>query len=107
MLTGNPYYLALGVAALAATKLSLDICRQLYRGCLALLTTIDEKERLAADLEAANAGLERREAERRETEAAVKGLRAALTHVSRMSTMGAMAATLATEPNPALHGSTN
>src|SRR3546814_11597385 len=53
MLTGNPYYLALGVAALAATKLSLDICRQLYRGCLALLTTIDEKERLAADLEAA------------------------------------------------------
>src|SRR3546814_2119489 len=63
------------------TKLSLDICRQIYRGCLALLTTIDEKERLAADLEAANAGLERREAERRETEAAVTGLRAELTHV--------------------------
>src|SRR3546814_10789494 len=94
MLTGNPYYLALGVAALAATKLSLDICRQLYRGCLALLTTIDEKERLAADLEAANAGLERREAERRETGAAVTGLRAELTHVSRLSAMGAMASTL-------------
>src|SRR3546814_614137 len=107
MLTGNPYYLALGVAALAATKLSLDICRQLYRGCLALLTTIDEKERLAADLEAANAGLERREAERRETEAAVTGLRAELTHVSRLSAMGAMASTLAHELNQPLTAVTN
>src|SRR3546814_7530223 len=53
MLTGNPYYLALGVAALAATKLSLDLCRQLYRGCPALLTPIDETERLADNLEAA------------------------------------------------------
>lgn len=107
MLTGDPYYLALGFVAAAATKLSIDICRQLYRGLLNVLTTIDEKERLAVDLKAANAVLERREAERREAEAAVTRLRTELTHVSRLSAMGAMASTLAHELNQPLTAVTN
>ncbi len=107
ILSGDPYYLALGVAALAATRLFLGICAQLHDSAVKLFTTIDEKERLAGQLEAANANLEQRESERIKAESAIRRLRTELTHVSRLSAMGAMASTLAHELNQPLTAVTN
>lgn len=102
ILSGNPYYLALGLVALAATRLSIDICAQLHNNAVTLLRTIDEKERLGELIETAKADLERRERERGAAEAALRRLQSEVGDAARLSAMGAMASTLAHELNQPL-----
>lgn len=102
ILSGNPYYLALGLVTLAAIRLSIGICAQLHDSAVTLLRTIDEKERLAELIETAHADLERRERERGAAEAALRRLQSEVDDAARVSAMGAMASTLAHELNQPL-----
>jgi C4-dicarboxylate-specific signal transduction histidine kinase len=106
-LTGNPYYIALGVSAIIAASVFLEISRDLYSASEALLRTLRDKDVLATELEIKNHELRQRERQRTEAETALRGVQADLIHVSRITAMGTMASTLAHELNQPLTAVTN
>lgn len=107
ILSGNTYYLALGLGALLASKIFLDICMELYNASITFLETASSKDALAQELEKKNQDFKQREVQRRVTEVALQRAQAELIHVSRLSAMGAMASTLAHELNQPLTATSN